>query len=66
MEEKRTVEDIIAEAVNVLDSLTLPVSMVESVGMPVAMVSANLKACLQAFAEEKRKAAEAAKEGQDK
>ena len=66
MEDKRTVEDILLEAVGVLDRITLPVALVESVGVPVAMVSANLKACLQAFAEEKRKAAEAAKEGQDK
>ena len=64
MEEKRTVEDVILEAVNVLDRLTVPVALVESVGVPVAMVAGNLKACLRAFEEERQKAAAAAKEGQ--
>ena len=67
MEEPRTVADIILEAVQVLDSITLPVALVEAVGMPVARVSGNLKACLRAFEEERNKAAaKAAKEGQDK
>lgn len=61
MEEKRTVEDILREAVQVLDCLTLPVALVQSVGVPVAMVSSNLKACLQAFEEEKKKAEGAGK-----
>ena len=63
MEEKRTVEDILREAVQVLDSLTLPVALVQSVGMPVAIVSGNLKACLMAYEEERKKTAKAAKEG---
>ena len=61
MDEKRTVEDILQEAVQVLDSLTLPVALVQSVGIPVAMVSGNLKACLQAFEAEKKKAEGAGK-----
>lgn len=65
MEEKRTVEDIIREAVSVLDRITLPVALVESVGMPVAMVAGNLKACLRAFEEERQKAEAAAREGQE-
>lgn len=65
MEEARTVEDIILEAVDVLDRITLPVALIESVGMPVAMVAGNLKACLRAFNEERQKAAAAAKEGQE-
>lgn len=65
MEEARTVEDIIQEAVDVLDRITLPVALIESVGMPVAMVAGNLKACLRAFNEERQKAAAAAKEGQE-
>lgn len=63
MEEKRTVEDILREAVQVLDSLTLPVALVQSVGMPVAMVSGNLKACLMAFEDARREMSETAKEG---
>lgn len=63
MDDRRTVEDILREAVQVLDSLMLPVAMVENFGMPVAMVSGNLKACLRAFEEERKKAAETAKEG---
>ena len=60
MEGKRTVEDIIQEAVSVLNSLTFPLPFVETLGMPVALVAANLKACLEAFNEERKKAAEAA------
>lgn len=56
MDEKRTVEDIIQEAVNVLNGLTVPVSLVENIGMPIAFVCANLKACLDAFNAERAKA----------
>jgi len=64
MEEgKRTVEDVILEAVNVLNSLTVPIALVETLGMPIALVSANLKSCLEAFEAERKKAAAAEQGG---
>lgn len=66
MEDKRTVEDVILEAMNVLNNLTVPIALVETLGMPIALVSANLKSCLDAFEAERKKAAAAEQGGEAK
>ena len=64
MEEVRTIDDVLLEAVNVLNNLTVPVALVESVGIPVAKVKNNLMLCVNALAEERKKAEAAAEEDQ--
>ena len=66
MEDKRTVEDVILEAMNVLNNLTVPIALVETLGLPIALVSANLKSCLDAFEAERKKAAAAEQGGEAK
>ena len=62
MDEVRTIDDVLLEAVNVLNNLTVPVALVESVGIPIAKVKNNLMLCVNALAEERKKAESAAAE----
>lgn len=62
MDEVRTIDDVLLEAVNVLNNLTVPVALVESVGIPIAKVKNNLMLCVNALAEERKKAEAAAAE----
>ena len=60
MDEVRTIDEVLLEAVNVLNNLTVPVALVESVGIPIAKVKNNLMLCVNALAEERKKAEQAA------
>jgi len=62
MDEVRTIDEVLLEAVNVLNNLTVPVALVESVGIPIAKVKNNLMLCVNALAEERKKAEPAATE----
>jgi len=62
MDEVRTIDEVLLEAVNVLNNLTVPVALVESVGIPIAKVKNNLMLCVNALAEERKKAESAAAE----
>jgi len=62
MDEVRTIDEVLLEAVNVLNNLTVPVALVESVGIPIAKVKNNLMLCVNALAEERKKAEAAAAE----
>jgi hypothetical protein len=62
MEEVRTIDEVLLEAVNVLNNLTVPIAMVESIGVPIAKVKNNLMLCVNALAEERKKAESAAAE----
>lgn len=62
MDEVRTIDEVLLEAVNVLNNLTVPVALVESVGIPIAKVKNNLMLCINALAEERKKAEAAAAE----
>ena len=63
MEEKRTIDEVLLEAVNVLNNLTVPIAMVESIGVPIAKVKNNLVLCVNAIVEERKKAEPAAEQG---
>ncbi len=62
MDEVRTIDEVLLEAVNVLNNLTVPIAMVESIGVPIAKVKNNLMLCVNALAEERKKAEAAAAE----
>lgn len=63
MDEKRTIDEVLLEAVNVLNNLTLPIAMVESIGVPIAKVKNNLVLCVNAIVEDRKKAEAAAEQG---
>ena len=63
MEQKAiTVEMILKDAVESLNSIIIPVSLVDSVGSPVKRVAVNLQVCLDALA---RKAEESEAQNDD-
>ena len=63
MDEKRTIDEVLLEAVNVLNNLTVPIAMVESIGVPIAKVKNNLVLCVNAIVEDRKKAEHAAEQG---
>jgi len=63
MEEVRTIDEVLLEAVNVLNNLTVPIAMVESIGVPIAKVKNNLVLCVNAIVEDRKKADPASEQG---